>query len=337
MNIVKKLFLVIVFVITGCVNFTNTETIHQLHSSPSTNRLLPITELQNRFDSGMVGITWSSKDYIVIIGSKINQIPIFIINMKDNSIIPLKTNDLSINPFLPAKISPNEEYIVYRIENGGFEISKLDDLLKTGFTKRKYYIDMQQGALIDWRQDSQKLAILKYSENNRFSLYLYSLTDMSLKKVYEFFEPYDGRVYLGDEMSWSSDGNKIAFSLEYSDSNGSKKYQSDLFIFDLSSNNLTKVTFTENKSELYPSWNPNGILMFVTVNGNINSGITNGQLTFSTSEGNCINIFSNYQGVSYPSWSPDGQQIAFVSKFGLEMLDVSIIPSRFLSTESLCN
>lgn len=60
----------------------------------------------------------------------------------------------------------------------------------------------------------------------------------------------------GRAPKWSPDGKKITFMRDKD--NGDIFTSSDIFVYDLTDNDLTQITDSEDRMEMYPSWSPDG-------------------------------------------------------------------------------
>ncbi|MCB0167289.1 MAG: PD40 domain-containing protein [Anaerolineae bacterium] len=112
--------------------------------------------------------------------------------------------------------------------------------------------------------------------------------------------------------AWSTDGKKIAFSRR------SQAGNYDIYVMDANGKNQKNLTNTPTIDEVVPAWSPDGQKFAV-------SSCPNGDFDFDAEEYNCLEIYvmdadgsnkmrltdDNGQEDYGPTWSPDGQKIAF--------------------------
>jgi len=292
---------------------------------------------QNRPEGGPLTVNWSYGTLITFQGlgrTYPGEVwPLFVGDISTNKINALTYNGNLSLPVIDPKISPNGSHIAFQpiggvgvVQLGLFKNSSVDKLENTDVS----------GEGLAWSPDSNKLAILDMAKllNQQIGavLYIYDTLEKRSKKIVEIT---DKNLYRVNSISWSHDGNKIAFSLEYYADNYPR--QRDIFIFNLVENRLIRVTSTANTDEGYVTWYPkDDILVFAfTPKGGGELGDT--KLVFSTNDGACRKEFPELKGIISPSWSPDGKQMVFISIAGVELIDVAkVIHSEFLSPQKLC-
>ena len=112
--------------------------------------------------------------------------------------------------------------------------------------------------------------------------------------------------------SWSPDGERIAFM---SDRDGDFLHF-DIFVMDADGGNLQNIT-NNPFDERYPSWSPDGerIAFSSHRDGHFRNrwGITSEIYVMNADGGNLQRLTENLKNDWYPSWSPDGERIAFVA------------------------
>ena len=97
--------------------------------------------------------------------------------------------------------------------------------------------------------------------------------------------------------AWSPDGNRIAFS-----SNRPGRY--DIFVIDISGENLTNLTQSAEISEHSPSWSPDGMhILYSSWDGHFH--------TLRLADGHRRQLTQDEGDRRNPHWSPEGKQIAF--------------------------
>ena len=122
-------------------------------------------------------------------------------------------------------------------------------------------------------------------------------------------------VVLG--LSWSPDGNKIAFFSEKK-----KNEESDVYVVDADGKTLRNLTDRQG-FDGWPTWHPSGQRLAFTTDrdGNLEiytmsaQGVVGGNLT------------NDAVPDQMPAWSPDGRKIAFATKRGKTLGDIWVMDS----------
>lgn len=123
-------------------------------------------------------------------------------------------------------------------------------------------------------------------------------------------------------LSWSPDGQKIAFSL-FQDPE-----TANMYVMDITTKRMSRLT--SRGYSYMPSWSPSGQLLSY-VDGYAH------QLMIVSSDGQCVFPILPGEEVTGALWSPDGHWIAFEWKGGIYLLDVeAVLGKEFLDREYLC-
>ena len=112
---------------------------------------------------------------------------------------------------------------------------------------------------------------------------------------------------------WSPDGSRIAFS-----SNRPGRY--DIFVIDVSGENLTNLTQSPEIHEYSPSWSPDGThILYSSWDDHFH--------TLRLADGHKRQVTQDEGDRRNPAWSPDGKHIAFAGdvRGGLDNLDIYIM------------
>lgn len=259
----------------------------------------------------------------------------YIIDASKEKITPIAIPGEEMDAY-GSTISPDGKLIVFNKISDGIPIMPVSDFIVGEKSATNILnVEYPDNSLLAWSPDSSRIAIIGI-RNNIASINIYDLANNSLKTVFEYYEASLGISTVRDRASWSSDGKKIAFSLEFVNEQSS---QSDVFSYDIDRNKLARITNTPDLTEHYPSWHSgDNVLTYITSDNAVDDmGWSEGKLSFSNAEGTCKKILSGLIGIASPSWSPDGTQLAYISLDGVEVLDIkNVISSEYLSSEKLC-
>ncbi len=163
-----------------------------------------------------------------------------------------------------------------------------------------------------WSPDGTQIAFTSYRDGN-WEVYLMN-ADGSDPINLTNHDAADGQ----HGVSWSPDGTQIVFTSDR-DTEKNRVGPSDfsnLYIFDLESDEIVRLTFGPRDSDVNPDWSPGGDrIVFVSDRG---FGRWWEIYTVNTDGSNLIqltNESSNELVYTYrsPAWSPDGTQIAYAA------------------------
>ena len=133
------------------------------------------------------------------------------------------------------------------------------------------------------------------------------LLDIASGKIRDLDLPIDGAT----SPVWSPDDRQLAFS-------GTRGGISDLFIVDVNGKNLRQLT-NDEYGDLQPSWSPDGQRIAFASDRGPNTDLNvlqlgKWQISIYDLRSGATEVLPNQGGLNLnPVWSPDGQQLAFIS------------------------
>jgi Tol biopolymer transport system component len=129
--------------------------------------------------------------------------------------------------------------------------------------------------------------------------------------------PFPPEVWAADDLTWSPDGSRFAFSCRASTKLVGETLVGDLDICVMSTDGtgLKQLTLTPTHDS-HPAWSPDGQQILLQVSQPL-PGIEHPYwiAVMDASGANLRRVGANVIGM-YPSWSPDGSRIVFTSYFG---------------------
>ncbi len=163
----------------------------------------------------------------------------------------------------------------------------------------------------DWSPDGQKLVLVKYMDRTftTWSIHVFNADGSNLVRLTDTTGAADS------EPAWSPDNGRILFSRVYFTTNN--QYDSSLWLMNADGSDLHMVV----ADGFAGKWSPDGTRIIYS------SDKTGNQEIYTSNPDGTDEIQITYTDTdeSYPSWSPDGTQIAFIISSGLWNSDASVL------------
>ena len=154
--------------------------------------------------------------------------------------------------------------------------------------------------------DGTKIAFTSYRDDN-FEIYVMNADGKNSKNL---------TLHLDSDTwpTWSPDGRKIAFeSLQVAEG---VRNHSDIFVMDAGGANRTNLTQNPRAYNRTPSWSPDGSkIAFAAVRNVDRVDLWNSDLdifVMNADGTNPVRLTEDARFNMFPSWSPDGERIAFM-------------------------
>jgi Tol biopolymer transport system component len=188
---------------------------------------------------------------------------------------------------------------ISRIERGEFVDAPVADIIRSG-------INRPHVAFIN-SNDSETITSLATAQPNTDRAILYYVDPTNRTNIYPVYE-WNAELLQGNEIYLASNGRAIAFMLN--DRAGSDQ---GLWVLDLSIGLSARIWATESLAVRgifsEPAWSPDSEKLAVTLETGYNTDIFTFDLTSFSWQGLVRDGSFNF----WPSWSPDGRYLAFVS------------------------
>lgn len=279
--------------------------------------------------TALVEVSWSIHEYMLLQGNILEGLdphPIYLGNVQNGTMTTLTVDSRPVSGHNPV-LSPSGEFVVFFDEH----IQKLH-ILRLGSPTQTERV-LPSGRVATWSPDGQQLAILDYISDT----VTVCLTDLQGQETEEVFRLSDDRLqyvpgYLS--ISWSPDGERLAFSIGW-DSSVESYMQSDIYILSLDSRDVLRLTETSSLRETDPSWSPNSEVLVFAV---LPLGLVlepDGNLGFANADGTCTQTLTR-PNIIGTSWSPDGGQIAIAHVGGVYTLNVDELGVKLTGSRLAC-
>jgi len=288
--------------------------------------------------TSFINIDWSQADKITIRGLWLEKYPIFIGEIDTGKVFPFYM-DNSVVLGSPPVISDKGNYLAFQT-NRKLYIALMDKVASNRYLISRESIvsvfEAPSRCNLAWSPNSQQLASVCLAFDG-VKISLYNLSNDEPQEVFQYFEKNIDEI---EGASWSSDANALAFSLRYRyDDENNKKSQKDVFIYRFDTQAFLRVTNSPDSSEQDPDWYPGTRTLTFTTTKEGDAQSIESRLVFSTDDGKCKKQVPNIKGIISPSWSPDGNQLAYISEWeSIRIIERSkFIPSDFLTPQGLCD
>lgn len=163
---------------------------------------------------------------------------------------------------------------------------------------------LREGYWCAWSPDGDQIAVASpiSSIGHEYTISIVELATGDQSYVFRAFE--EGNYVNGEDISWSPDGDRLAFSLGFFQD--VKAMTSDLYELDLATGQSRLLK--ENGRD--PSWSPDGkMIAFISTENWEHWAITILRLDDETT----VEILGDFD-VRSVAWSPDGSELAFTSE-----------------------
>jgi His/Glu/Gln/Arg/opine family amino acid ABC transporter permease subunit len=154
-----------------------------------------------------------------------------------------------------------------------------------------------------WSPDGSQVAYLAQREGDVFDIYVVQPGEEGAAPITQGFGAYGDRDTLTTQLSWSPDGERIAFMMQHDG-------HVDIFTMRPDGSDVTQVTDAAQDA-LFPVWSPDGSRIAFVASGEDDIQTAS---VIDVDGGNLVQLTNGKSRDRHLRWSPDGQQIAFESQ-----------------------
>ena len=206
--------------------------------------------------------------------------------------------------------SPDGKRIVFTSQrDGNWEIYVMD---ADGSNPRRLTENPKNDQFPSWSSDGERIAFMSDRDGAdlHFDIYVMDADGGNPQNLTN--NPFDERY-----PSWSPDGERIAFSARR-EGNFENKFgiTYEIYVMDDDGGNLQRLTNNLTEDQ-YPAWSPDGkrIAFSARRDGHFENqlGITYEIYVMDADGQNEQRLTENQQNDWFPSWSPDGERVAFAA------------------------